>query len=79
MMKTRIAGGIHELDCEIDALCRGIRLRGRHDVFLAQDWCVALDQQASSLIAIGNDAFSKDEAFAGFEFDLEAHVMPLPS
>ena len=78
-MQTRITRGVHQLNGEIDALGRRIGLRRRHDVFFPQDGRVALDQQPGALIAVGHEAIAEDEALACFEFDLEAHVVPLPA
>ena len=33
----------------------------------------AFDQEAGALIAVGDDAFADQDAFAGLEFDLERH------
>src|SRR5450759_778143 len=76
-MQARIARGVHELDAEIDALGRRVGLFRRHDVFFAQDRRLPLDEQSRALIAIGDQAFAEDEPLAGFQFDLEAHSMPL--
>ncbi len=73
-VRGRIARRVHQLDGEIDALGRRVRLLRRHNVFFAQDRRMALDQQPRALVAIGDQTVAEDEAFAGFELDLEAHV-----
>ncbi len=49
----------------------------RHDVFFAQDRCIALDQQSCALVTVGDQAIAENEAFTGFQLDFETHLMPL--
>src|SRR5690348_5103809 len=79
VMQARIASRVHQLDNEIDALCRRVGLLRRHDVFFAQDRRAAFDEQPCALTAIGYKAIAKNEALTGFELDLETHLMPLPA
>src|SRR6185503_9804948 len=77
MMRARIARGVHELDREIDAFGRGVGLRRRHDVLLAQDRRVAVDQKPRALAPVGDDRITDDQALTRLELDLEAHAIAL--
>src|SRR5436853_2897095 len=72
-MPLRLARRVHELDCEIDALCRCVGAIRGHDVLFAHDGRGTLDQQTRALIVVGHDALADEDAFAGFQFDLERH------
>ena len=77
VVQARIAGGVHQLDSEIDAFGWRIGLLGGHDVFFAQDRGVALDQEPRALTAVGDEAIAKNEALAGLQLNFETHLVPL--
>jgi len=73
MMRGRIARRVHQLDREIDALCRGVGELGCQDILLAQDRHLAVDQQARALVGIGDHAIADNDALAGLELDFQGH------
>ena len=73
VMRAWIARRVHQLYREIDALGWRVGLVRGQDIFLAQDWGVALDLQATAAIVIGHDAFAENDAFARLEFDHQRH------
>src|SRR6476646_2670203 len=77
VVRAWITRGVHQLDREIDAFGRSVGLPRRHDVFLAQDRRIAVDQYPRALPAIGDDRITDDQALTWLEFDFEAHATPL--
>jgi hypothetical protein len=64
---------VHQLDGEIDALCRRVGGGKRHDVLLAQDRYLAIDEQPRALIDVSDDAVADDHAFVRSELYLQRH------
>lgn len=78
MVVVRTLRGVHQLDGKIDALCRTIGARQRHDVLFTQDRGLPLDKQPRALIDIGDDALADYDALVRFELDLESHCKSSP-
>jgi hypothetical protein len=78
MVILRASRRVHQLDGEIDALCRSIGGGERHDVLLAQDRHLALDEQPRALIDVGDDAIADDHAFVRFELYFQRHGITSP-
>ena len=64
---------IHELQNEIDPLCRRIRFGRRHDVAFTHDRHSAFDHKAAARIAVANNGTANHNAFMWLEFDFEGH------
>jgi hypothetical protein len=78
VVRARIARRVHQLDREIDALGRRIGALRGHDVLLAQDRDVTLDDKTGPLIGIGHDAIANQDALVRLELDAECHGRNLP-
>jgi len=67
---------IHHHDRKIDPARGRVRVLGLHDVLLAKNAGLVLDDEAGALVAIGQNRAVQDEFLAGFERQLQWHGCP---
>lgn len=65
VVRARIARNVHELNRQVDPLCRSVGAVRGHNVFFAQDRRASVDQEVGALIVIGQHAFADQDFLAG--------------
>ncbi len=76
MVGAGVRGQIHRLDRKVDPLARRVGILRHEDFLFPQDRRFAFNEQTGALGSVGDHGISENEAFAGFEFNLECHGFP---